>query len=98
MTTNNQAKRQRRLALVAAVVVGSVAQFGLIDSCNDELINITRFFDPCGTVLSNCAPGSFFSNNVEIGSREANCWDPTCSVPGLCGPDPPLGTVRDPCE
>lgn len=93
---SNNGRRASRLAM-AALAAGSVFQLGFLDSCNDQLVDLTLAFDPCGSLLT-CPPGSFFSNNVEIGSEAANCWDPTCTVPGLCGPGPPLGTIRDPCN
>lgn len=99
MTTTTQQKKRKRRAGLAVLAAGTVMQFGLIDSCDDALIDLTRIFDPCGTVFSNCTPGSFFANNVEIGSEEAHCFDPTCTIPGLCNPGvPPLGTIRDPCN
>ncbi len=98
MTIGSNSARRVRLPAIAALITGSVFQLGFLDSCNDQLVNLTLAFDPCGTLLT-CTPGSFFSNNVEIGSEAANCWDPTCTVPGLCAPGtPPLGTIRDPCN
>ncbi len=83
--------------MAAALFVGGAVQLSIINACEDTLVGFTRIFDPCGTVLSNCAPGSFYSNDVEIGSAEARCWDPACTIPGQCDA-PPLGTIRDPCD
>jgi hypothetical protein len=67
---------------------------GFIESCDNRLIGVTRYFDPCLTIFSNCAPGDFEVNNAEIGDF---CVDPACTVPGACGPEQPLGTITDVC-
>jgi len=72
-------------------MLASGLQFGLVESCDDRLINFTRFADPCGTIFT-CAPGSFETNAAEIGDE---CVDPTCTVPGGCSDVQPLGTIRD---
>ena len=95
MTTFQRAIRKRRIKL-SALGAGVILQLGFIDTCDDVLIDFTRVLDPCGTILSNCTPGSFFANNVEIGSEDARCFDPTCTIPGLCDPaTPPIGTRRE---
>ena len=85
----------RRWMVLGGLAMGTVAQFGFVDSCDDRLINATRYLDPCGTFLANCAPGSFLANAAELGDY---CVDPSCTVPGAC-PDngQPLGTIRDIC-
>jgi hypothetical protein len=78
-----------------ALTFGSTFQLSFLDSCNDRLINATRYVDPCATFLANCAPGSFVTNAADIGDY---CVDPTCSVPGGCGnPPPTLGTQTELC-
>lgn len=79
---------------MAILLLGGVFQLGFLDSCNDRLVEVTRFIEPCGTFLANCTPGSFQANAAEIGDF---CVDPTCTVPGGCGPGQPLGTIRDIC-
>lgn len=86
---------RRRSTALAALAIGAVAQFGFVESCDNRLINFTRYFDPCGTILANCTPGSFEANAAEIGDY---CVDPACTVPGGCGTgQQPLGTIRDIC-
>jgi hypothetical protein len=53
---------------------------------------MTRYVDPCGTILANCNPGDF-----EVNAADINSWtvDPACTVPGLCSDDQPLGTITD---
>lgn len=71
-------------------------QFGYVGACDDRLVALTNYVDPCGTILGNCAPGTFQSVNSPLGSW---CIDPACTVPGGCGnADPPLGTIRDICD
>ncbi|MBI4717430.1 MAG: hypothetical protein HY763_06475 [Planctomycetes bacterium] len=87
--------RVRRWATAGAVVAGAVAQLGFVESCDNRLVGLTQYFDPCGTFLANCTPGSFIANRAEIGDY---CVDPECTVPGGCGTgQQPLGTIRDIC-
>jgi len=67
---------------------------GFIQSCDDTLIAVTRYVDPCGTILANCNPGDFEVNNADIGDY---CVDPTCTVPGGCNNGQALGTITDIC-
>lgn len=94
---NMNANRGARKAWVAGAMLsmGTVCQFGFVEGCDETLIEVTRIFDPCGTFLANCTPGSFETNAAPIGDY---CVDPSCIVPGGCGNvDPPLGTIRDIC-
>jgi len=77
-------------------LIGACFQLGFLGSCENKLIGFTRYFDPCGTILANCIPGSFETNAAPLGSW---CIDPTCTVPGQCGDGntPSLGTVRNIC-
>ena len=70
------------LAAGTTLALGS----GLVESCDNRLIGLTRYVDPCGTQLS-CPPGSFEANAARINDPGV---DPACVVPGT-----PLGTIRD---
>lgn len=94
MTKTGSSLRRRVIGWAAIVGSGAIVpQF--LDSCNDRLVGLTNFFDPCGTFLANCAPGSFATNNSALGDP---CIDPECSVPGQClTGTPSLGTLLDLC-
>ncbi len=85
---------KRRCFRFLALLSSGAAVPGFIGSCDDRLIAVTRYFDPCGTVLANCAPGDFEVNNAEVGDF---CVDPACTVPGACDDLQPLGTITDVC-
>ena len=70
---------------------------GCVNDLENAFIDLTQIIDPCTTVFANCAPGSFIANTIEIGSFEAHCFDPTCTLPGQCG-NVPLGATQDPCR
>lgn len=93
MRTSNKVHRHN-MKLIACLLLGSVFQLGFLESCNDRLIGITRFIDPCATFLANCNPGDFLVNNASVGDF---CIDPTCTVPGMCNNGQPLGTITDIC-
>lgn len=79
---------------IALLVVGGAFQF--IESCDDRLLTITRFVDPCGTILANCQPGDFQIFGAGLNNP---CIDPTCTVPGGCDQDgPPLGVTNRLCD
>lgn len=80
-----------RLAPAVLVIPGIL---GFLGSCDDRLIAVTRFVDPCGTFLANCDPGDFEVRRADVGDF---CVDPTCTVPGQCGDGQPLGTITDIC-
>ncbi len=84
----------RRVKVFAGALATGLLTFGFIESCDDRLIQATRYFDPCGTVFANCTPGSFETNAAEIGDY---CVDPTCPIPGACGDGQTLGTQYDLC-
>ena len=73
------AKRRRR---IVCVLLGGGMSLGFIESCDDRLIEVTRFFDPCGTILANCLPGQLAAQQAPTGD---SCF--LCSRPGTCGPD-----------
>jgi len=92
--STSRGERKRWMA-GAVLSLGTVFQFGFIEGCDETLIEVTRIFDPCGTFLANCTPGSFEANAAEIGDW---CVDPACIVPGGCGTgQQPLGTIRNIC-
>lgn len=93
MNVRKLSGRSRRTSL-AVLLLGGVFQLGLLESCNDRLVQVTRFVEPCGTFLANCTPGSFEVNAADIGDF---CIDPTCTVPGGCDNGQPLGTILDIC-
>lgn len=75
----------RRRKVVGALLGGGMVFGGFVESCDDRLIQATRFLDPCGTILANCLPG-------ELTAQQANTGDPCflCSRPGTCGNDDPF--------
>jgi len=77
-----------------SLLAGGAVVPGFIESCDDRLISYSRFVDPCGTILANCAPGDFEVNNADVGDF---CVDPACTVPGACDDVQPLGTITDVC-
>lgn len=85
---------RRRLKGFVGLILGGVFIFGFIESCDDRLIALTRFVDPCGTFLANCNPGDFVVSRAQVGDF---CIDPACTVPGQCGPEQPLGTITNIC-
>lgn len=86
--------RQRTTRGLASVLLGGAFFLGLLESCDDRLVTLTTYFDPCGTILSDCEPGFFQGQAAGIGNP---CWDPTCTVPGGCSEDTPLGATYDLC-
>ena len=91
--THSTGSFRRRTARWALVLFGAASLMSFFSACDDFLIGMTNFVDPCGTLL-NCPPGSFQSNAAELGDW---CIDPACVVPGACSDDQPLGTIRDIC-
>ena len=89
-----KANAQHRLRRVAGLVFVSVCMVGLLESCNDLLLNATGYVDPCGTIFANCEPGDFL---VNAASSPDYCIDPTCTIPGQCTADPPLGLTANIC-
>lgn len=69
---------RRRVLMTGALLSGTV--FQLFSGTQCEWL-VTRF-DPCGTILANCDPGSFQLQFVEnIPDLRV---DPTCTIPGGC--------------
>ena len=84
---------------MAAVAAGMLFQWNFIGSCDDRMATLTRYFDPCGTILANCQPGDFQLNRADVADY---CVDPSCTVPGQCQDQnglavPPLGLNTDLC-
>ena len=68
---------RRRLVMRAALLSGCV--FALINSTQCEWM-LDRF-DPCGTILGNCEPGSLQLQFADVPDYD---FDPTCTIPGQC--------------
>ncbi len=95
MIQSNRYFRSQRARLAAALVgTLSIVGAGFINSCDNRLIGLTQYFDPCGTVFANCQPGDFQTNRAAVGDY---CVDPTCTVPGGCNNGQALGTITDLC-
>lgn len=92
MYTMGSLMRRRTIAL-AMFIASSACAIGLIDSCDDRLVALTRYIEPCGTIFANCAPGDFQARAADVGD---GCVDPACTVPGACG-QVPLGTITEVC-
>ncbi len=82
----------RRMA--SGAVLAGIIPVGFIESCDSRVTSATQYFDPCGTILGNCTPGSFQVNAADVGDY---CIDPACTVPGQCGGGQPLGTITRIC-
>lgn len=85
---------QQRLRRLAGLILGGVFILGFLETCDNRLVQFTRYVEPCGTFLANCQPGDFEVNRAEVGDF---CVDPACTVPGACGDYQPLGTITDLC-
>ncbi len=74
---NDCTKRHRPRLVAAGALMFATSLFGLVPSCE----GVTKYFDPCGTILGNCAPGTF-----ELLFADVPDWDvdPTCTIPGGC--------------
>lgn len=83
-------------ARLAATVGGAlfIIGAGFVNSCDNRLLGLSQYIDPCGTFLANCQPGDFQVNAAGIGDY---CVDPSCTVPGGCGNGQALGTITDLC-
>jgi len=95
----NTSSRMKRVCVRAVLALsGTLPLFGFLGSCNDKLVGLTQYVDPCTTFLGNCLfPGQFQANAAPIGSAQAYCIDPTCTIPGFCG-TVPIGTIRPVCK
>lgn len=87
--------RNLRRAFASILLGGtSFGILGFVESCDDRLLSVAEQFDPCGTILANCAPGQLTVNRAEVGDY---CVDPACTVPGQCGGGQALGTITRLC-
>jgi hypothetical protein len=90
-----KAYRRRHLRTAVAFLIGGCFTLGLIESCDDRLLTVTEWVDPCGTIFANCEPGDF---QVNAAGAPAYCLDPACTVPGQCGNEGNLlGLTADIC-
>lgn len=71
----------KRAFRLLAAVTGPLVMFQLLSGACDKLGNLTRWVDPCGTVLADCFPGQF-----ELAASDVPNYrlDPTCTIPGGC--------------
>ena len=77
------------------VLWGSAAIIpSFFQSCDDFLVGVTRYVDPCGTIFP-CPPGSFAVRNANVGDWNVDC---TCTVPGACNNNIPLDVITDYCQ
>ncbi len=84
-----------RKATWLALVASGAMCFGMLESCENRLITLTDYVDPCGTILGDCNPGDFQVGAAQVGDY---CIDPACTVPGQCDNEgQPLGTITDLC-
>ena len=85
----------RRFVRFAAVLAGGAAVPSFVQSCDDRMIGLTRYFDPCGTILANCAPGDFAVNAADVGDWSVDC---TCTIPGACNNGVPQDVIMRYCH
>lgn len=81
-----------------AVLWGSAGILpGFFESCDDYLIGVTRYVDPCGPIFSPevCSPGTLEANHAEVGDWSVDC---TCTVPGACNTGIPQNVIADICR
>lgn len=86
MKTLRTMLRMRRMALVAATVVGGTAFAN--GGCMNTLLSVT----PCGTVLAGCTAGDWANLIFPYLDLPDFRADPACTIPGGCGP----GSVMPP--
>lgn len=82
MFARADAKRRVRRALLACMVFTCGSTFLWMPSCK----GILTTFDPCGTILGNCEPGTFDLLFADVPDYDV---DPTCTIPGGCTGDDP---------
>ena len=82
MKKRGPSSRQAARALLLCATLASGVVFGFLPSCETLLTT----FDPCGTILGNCEPGTF-----DLLFADVPDWgvDPGCTVPGGCTGDDP---------
>ena len=89
MTCQTLRRWQRRL-IVTLMVCSSGTVFGGLSSCYNRAGNLTRVFNPCGTIFDFCEP-----EDIDLLFAEVPDWDvdPTCTIPGACGDPFPIFPV-----
>ena len=78
MRTSRTMLRMRRVALVAATVVGGTAFAN--SGCTNTLLSLT----PCGTIVAGCTAGDWANliyPYLDLPDFDA---DPACTIPGAC--------------
>ena len=86
---------QRRVHRLIALIGAGAMTFGILSSCDERMLTIAEYVDPCGTILANCEPGDLQVQAAAVGDY---CVDPACTVPGQCDGDyVPLGTLTELC-
>lgn len=99
MKTGRVARRSW-MSRIGAFLASSVLITGFLESCDDRLLQVATFVDPCGTFLSNCQPGELQARAADFGDY---CVDPSCVIPGACETQTnvevtqPIGTITDIC-
>jgi len=88
----SNARVRRGYKRLVALALGGLFILGFLESCDERFVNLTRYVDPCGTILANCQPGDFVVRRAHIADYTV---DPACTVPGMCGGGQPLGTITD---
>lgn len=94
MTSKRRIGIGRRIFRHAALWGSAAIIPSLFQSCDNFLVGITRYADPCGTIL-DCPPGSFAVNAAAVGDYSVDC---TCTVPGACNPGIPLNIITHYCQ
>ena len=74
--------RSIQRVVTAAVLLTGTLFFSLGGACEVA----TQYFDPCGTILANCTPGSFQLQFADVPDWNV---DPGCTIPGGCSGDDP---------
>ena len=77
--TRSKKVRFKRCVFVLATALTSTMYVSLGGACEW----VTTRFDPCGTLLGNCSPGTF---DLAFASVPDFDLDPTCTIPGGCVP------------
>ncbi len=87
---------RRLLKALTGLTLSATFILGFLESCDDKMIGLSRFFDPCGTFLANCQPGELELRAAGPGDFDVDC---TCTVPGQClGQDINIGTISELCD
>ena len=77
MLVRAQIRQRAKRLMLAGVALMCGFTFLYIPSCK----GILTTFDPCGTILGNCTPGTFDLLFADVPDYNV---DPTCTIPGGC--------------